>query len=236
MIYFNWRTCAAQRPVCTILNSEMMAAERTQRAVHEFVAERGGRVRQTELMDHFLSPRAEDQGSPGEEGVRRELLESAVASVALVEVAEDGVKFVRLREEGSAGGAAMHDECNGNVEEEIPRDSRGGGGVNGNPDSRGQTGEREAPCVRIMMKYRRSFRFSGFLLLASADGDSVVCSDKIGVYFRPCVYNKTNCLFLLFMESDFGNLCILHFTSTTALITAVLSLFQLCLIEIADKK
>lgn len=110
-----------------------------------------------ELMDHFLSPRVEIEGSSREERVHRELLESAVASVALVEVGEDGVKFVRLRGEGSAG-AAMREECNGNVEE-APRggSSSGGGGVNGNPDSRGQTGEREALCVGIMMKYRRSF-------------------------------------------------------------------------------
>lgn len=137
-----------------------MASERTQRAVHEFVAERGGRVRQMELMDHFLSALAENEGSSGAEGVHRELLESAVASVALVEVEEDGVKFVRLRAEGSAG-AAMREERNGNVEE-APRGDDGGSsnsrGVNGNPDSRGQAGEREALCVGIMMEYQRSFR------------------------------------------------------------------------------
>lgn len=138
-----------------------MAPERTQRAVHEFVAERGGRVRQMELMDHFLTPRAENEGGSREDGVHRELLESAVASVALVEVGEDGVKFVRLRAEGSLA-AAMREECNGNVEE-APRDDGGGGGssnsgVNGNPDSRGQTGELEAPGVGIVLKYQLSSR------------------------------------------------------------------------------
>lgn len=105
-----------------------------------------------DLMDHFLSAREENEGSSREEGVHRELLESAVASVALVEVGENGVKFVRLRAEGSAG-AAMRGECNGNVEE-APRDDDGSSsGVNGNPDSRGQTGEREALCVGLMMTY-----------------------------------------------------------------------------------
>lgn len=107
-----------------------------------------------ELMDHFLSALAENEGNSREEGVHREMLESAVASVALVEVGEDGVKFVRLRAEGSAG-AVMREECNGNVE--APRggcsnSSSSSSGVNGNPDSRGQTGEREALCVGIMIQ------------------------------------------------------------------------------------
>lgn len=153
-----------------------MASECTQRAVHEFLAERGGRVQQMELMDHFLSARADDGRS--REGVDRELLERAVASVGLVEVGEDGVKFVRLRAEVSAGADTMRadtggrgrEECNGNAQE-APRDDNNG--VNGNPDSRGQTGERNGLWVGLIMKHRRIYRFmasgaSDFLLSLSS--------------------------------------------------------------------
>uniref|UniRef100_A0A3Q3C2F4 Sosondowah ankyrin repeat domain family member C n=1 Tax=Haplochromis burtoni TaxID=8153 RepID=A0A3Q3C2F4_HAPBU len=64
-------------------------------AVQEFLSERGGRVQQMELIDHFLSLNEQSK-----EGVDREVLKSIVDSVGFVKV-ENGVKFVCLNSEGS---------------------------------------------------------------------------------------------------------------------------------------
>lgn len=92
-----------------------------------------------ELIDHFLSVLRENDQS--KERVDREALTRIVDSVAFVKV-EDGVKFVCLKAEGSAGsvmradtGGHDHAECNGNIQEDDNNY------VNGNPDTREQTGE-----------------------------------------------------------------------------------------------
>lgn len=92
-----------------------------------------------ELIDHFLSVLGENDQS--KERVDREALTRIVDSVAFVKV-EDGVKFVCLKAEGSAGsvmradtGGHDHAECNGNIQEDDNNY------VNGNPDNREQTGE-----------------------------------------------------------------------------------------------
>uniref|UniRef100_A0A671W9T7 Sosondowah ankyrin repeat domain family member C n=1 Tax=Sparus aurata TaxID=8175 RepID=A0A671W9T7_SPAAU len=83
-----------------------MASQCTERAVQEFLMERGGRVQQMELIDHFLSVLRENDQS--KERVDREALTRIVDSVAFVKV-EDGVKFVCLKAEGSAGSVMRAD-------------------------------------------------------------------------------------------------------------------------------
>lgn len=99
-----------------------------------------------ELIDHFLSAGGENDQSKA--GVDREVVQRVVDSVGFVEV-EGGVKFVRLNADGSAGAVMRastdgrdHEECNGNIEE-----ARHNNRVNGNPETRDQTGEHEAMCV-----------------------------------------------------------------------------------------
>uniref|UniRef100_A0A672GTM9 Sosondowah ankyrin repeat domain family Ca n=1 Tax=Salarias fasciatus TaxID=181472 RepID=A0A672GTM9_SALFA len=95
-----------------------MASRCTEQAVQEFLQERGGRVRQMELIDHFLSRRGGNgQGGEGED---REVLKGIVDSVGFVQV-ENGVEFVCLNSECSASAAMRadaecheHGECNGN--------------------------------------------------------------------------------------------------------------------------
>ena len=117
-----------------------MASQRTDQAVQEFLMERGGRVQQMELIDHFLS--ASGQNDQSEEEVDREVLKRIVDGVGVVKV-EDGVQFVCLNREGSAEsvmradtGGHDHAECNGNIREALDNNY-----VNGNPDNRDQTGE-----------------------------------------------------------------------------------------------
>lgn len=106
----------------------MMASRCTEQAVQEFLSERGGRVQQMELIDHFLS--LNDQSK---ESVDREVLKNIVDSVGFVKV-ENGVKFVCLNSEGSGESvmrtdAVSHDgaECNGNIQETLDNNC-----VNGN--------------------------------------------------------------------------------------------------------
>lgn len=119
----------------------MMASKRTEQAVQEFLMERGGRVRQMELIDHFLSARGRNDQST--EGLDGEALKRAVEGVGFVRV-EDGVKFVCLHGEGSAGPAVRagagghgHGECNGNIRETL----HDGTCVNGNPGDAAPAGE-----------------------------------------------------------------------------------------------
>ncbi|KAM4561665.1 ankyrin repeat domain-containing protein SOWAHC [Fundulus diaphanus] len=112
----------------------MMASQRcTEQAVHEFLLEKGGRVRQMELIDHFTSPCGRD-GQP-KEGGEWEALRGVVDSVGFVKV-EDGVKFVCLNGDGGEESVTREDasghvdaECNGNVQETLDNKQ-----MNGNPD------------------------------------------------------------------------------------------------------
>ncbi|MEQ2216396.1 hypothetical protein XENOCAPTIV_015650 [Xenoophorus captivus] len=117
----------------------MMASQRcTEQAVHEFLLEKGGRVRQMELIDHFTSPcGCNDQQK---EGAEWELLSGIVDSVGFVKE-ENGVKFVCLNGDGSEESVMRPDandhvdaECNGNIQE-TPDNKQ----VNGNPDDGEQT-------------------------------------------------------------------------------------------------
>ncbi|GLD59962.1 ankyrin repeat domain-containing protein SOWAHC-like protein [Lates japonicus] len=115
-----------------------MASQCTEQAVHEFLMERGGRVQQMELIDHFLSVLGENDQS--KEGVDREALKRVVDNVGFVKV-ENGVKFVCLKTEGRAESVMRADadgydqaECNGNIQETLDNN------VNGNPDNGDQTG------------------------------------------------------------------------------------------------
>uniref|UniRef100_A0A3Q3N5G7 Sosondowah ankyrin repeat domain family member C n=1 Tax=Mastacembelus armatus TaxID=205130 RepID=A0A3Q3N5G7_9TELE len=94
-----------------------------EQAVQEFLMERGGRVQQMELIDHFLSMSGESGHS--REGVDREVLKHIVDNVGIVKV-ENGVKFVCLNTEGSAESVMRRDasghaltECNGNNQETL---------------------------------------------------------------------------------------------------------------------
>ncbi|MED6287382.1 hypothetical protein CHARACLAT_015747 [Characodon lateralis] len=118
----------------------MMASQRcTEQAVHEFLLEKGGRVRQMELIDHFTSPcGCNDQQK---EGAEWELLSGIVDIVGFVKE-ENGVKFVCLNGDGSEESVMRTDandhvdaECNGNIQE-TPDNKQ----VNGNPDDGEQTG------------------------------------------------------------------------------------------------
>lgn len=118
-----------------------MASKCTEQAVQEFLMERGGRVQQMELIDHFLSDCGRNDHST--EGLDCEALKRVVESVGFVKV-EDGVKFVCLNGEGNAGSVMRagtdgrnHEECNGNIHETL-HDSNC---VNGNPDNTAQAGE-----------------------------------------------------------------------------------------------
>ncbi|XP_047456160.1 ankyrin repeat domain-containing protein SOWAHC [Mugil cephalus] len=117
----------------------MMASRCTEQAVQEFLLERGGRVQQMELIDHFLSACGKNDQS--KEGVDREALKRIVDGVGVVKV-ENGVKFVCLDAEGDAGsvmrtsaGGHDHAECNGNIQETLDNEY-----VNGNPDNGEQAG------------------------------------------------------------------------------------------------
>ncbi|XP_042350318.1 ankyrin repeat domain-containing protein SOWAHC [Plectropomus leopardus] len=124
----------------------MMASQCTEQAVQEFLMERGGRVQQMELIDHFLS----GQNEQSKEGVGREVLQRIVDNVGFVKV-EDGVKFVCLKSEGSTEsvmradtGDHDHAECNGNILESLDNNC-----VNGIPDNRDQTGPCSLPAVSL---------------------------------------------------------------------------------------
>ncbi|XP_038576199.1 ankyrin repeat domain-containing protein SOWAHC [Micropterus salmoides] len=119
----------------------MMASQCTEQAVQEFLMERGGRVQQMELLDHFLSVCGRNDQS--KEGVDREVLKRVVDNVGFVQV-EDGVKFVCLNTEGSAESVMRadtdghdHAEFNGNVNIQETLDNSY---VNGNRDSGDQAG------------------------------------------------------------------------------------------------
>lgn len=101
-----------------------------------------------ELTDHFLSVSGEIDQS--KEGVDREALKRIVDNVGFVKV-ENGVTFVCLNTEGSAEsvmrtdtGGHDHAECNGNIQETLDNNH-----VNGNPDTRDQTGESRTHFVVV---------------------------------------------------------------------------------------
>ncbi|XP_071384598.1 ankyrin repeat domain-containing protein SOWAHC-like [Centroberyx affinis] len=70
-----------------------MATKCTQEAILDFLTERGGRVKNTDLIDHFKALFPDD---PGRKAVIREKFKSYVDNVAFVK-AESGVKFVCLK-------------------------------------------------------------------------------------------------------------------------------------------
>uniref|UniRef100_A0A8C6Q8D1 Sosondowah ankyrin repeat domain family member C n=1 Tax=Nothobranchius furzeri TaxID=105023 RepID=A0A8C6Q8D1_NOTFU len=115
-----------------------MASPCTEQAVQEFLLEKGGRVQQMELIDHFTSLCGFDEQS--NEEVDRDVLKRIVDSVGFVKV-ENGVKFVCLKTEGSVesvmrSDADSHDhaECNGNVQDTLDNKH-----VYGNPENGDQT-------------------------------------------------------------------------------------------------
>lgn len=119
----------------------MMATKCTEQAVHDFLMERGGRVQQMELIEHFLSVCG--RNDQAKEGLGSEALERVIESVGFVKV-EGGVKFVCINSDGSAGsvmradtGGHIHEECNGNVHEMVDDSNY----VNGNHDNTAQAGE-----------------------------------------------------------------------------------------------
>uniref|UniRef100_A0AAQ4R7Q3 Sosondowah ankyrin repeat domain family member C n=1 Tax=Gasterosteus aculeatus aculeatus TaxID=481459 RepID=A0AAQ4R7Q3_GASAC len=74
-----------------------MAAPCTEQAVQEFLMERGGRVQQMELIDHFLS--VSGKADRTNAAADREALKGVVDNVGFVEE-ENGVEFVCLIAEG----------------------------------------------------------------------------------------------------------------------------------------
>uniref|UniRef100_A0A1A8L3T2 Sosondowah ankyrin repeat domain family member C n=2 Tax=Nothobranchius pienaari TaxID=704102 RepID=A0A1A8L3T2_9TELE len=125
-----------------------MASPCTEQAVQEFLLEKGGRVQQMELIDHFTSLCGFDEQS--NEEVDRDVLKRIVDSVGFVKV-ENGVKFVCLKTEGSVesvmrSDADSHDhaECNGNVQDTLDNNH-----VYGNPDNGDQTGASNPPLTSL---------------------------------------------------------------------------------------
>lgn len=96
-----------------------------------------------ELIEHFISVCGRNDQARAD--LDSEALKRVVESVAFVKV-EDGVKFVCVISEGSAGsvmragtGGHNHEECNGNIPEMV-HDSNY---VNGNHDNTEPAGEGE---------------------------------------------------------------------------------------------
>uniref|UniRef100_A0A8D3BQK8 Sosondowah ankyrin repeat domain family member C n=1 Tax=Scophthalmus maximus TaxID=52904 RepID=A0A8D3BQK8_SCOMX len=123
-----------------------MASRCTEQAVREFLMERGGRVQQMELIDHFLS--AVGGKDQSKEGVDREQLERVVDNVGLVKV-ENGVKFVCLNAERSAESLVRADHAHGCDQAECHHgDSyprwEGGGEAEGQEEARVGTDHRDA--------------------------------------------------------------------------------------------
>lgn len=94
-----------------------------------------------ELTEHFLSVCG--RNDQVKEGLDSEALKRVVESVGFLKV-EDGVKFICLNSEGSAGsvmragtGGHNHEECNGNIHEMV----HGSNYVNGNYDNAERAGE-----------------------------------------------------------------------------------------------
>ncbi|XP_076026093.1 ankyrin repeat domain-containing protein SOWAHC-like [Genypterus blacodes] len=118
-----------------------MASPCTERAVLEFLMERGGRVQQMELIDHFRTLCGEHD--PSVEALKLEALKRIVDAVASVSL-EDGKKFVCLKDSDSVMRSdAQHAECNGNITE-IPDSC-----VNGNTDNGDQTGAASPPTATL---------------------------------------------------------------------------------------
>ncbi|XP_077435836.1 ankyrin repeat domain-containing protein SOWAHC [Vanacampus margaritifer] len=117
----------------------MMASPCTVQAVHDFLMERGGRVQQMELIDHF----AATWGGGSDPLKEEEDLKRVVDTLGVVEV-ESGVNYVRLKEGCVARTVTRVDadnhehatECNGNVHETPDNNNL----VSGNPDNKQQTG------------------------------------------------------------------------------------------------
>uniref|UniRef100_A0A3Q2TEU4 Sosondowah ankyrin repeat domain family member C n=1 Tax=Fundulus heteroclitus TaxID=8078 RepID=A0A3Q2TEU4_FUNHE len=134
----------------------MMASQRcTEQAVHAFLLEKGGRVRQMELIDHFTSPRGRD-GLP-KEGGEWEALRGVVDSVGFVKV-EDGVKFVCLNGDDGEESVTREDasghvdaECNGNVQETLDNKQ-----MNGNPDDDDDGGRTGASTSAVLDNDKQS--------------------------------------------------------------------------------
>ncbi|XP_068602841.1 ankyrin repeat domain-containing protein SOWAHC [Brachionichthys hirsutus] len=113
----------------------MTALHCTEQTVQEFLVKGGGRVRQMELIDHFLSI------CGGGDQSNDEVLKRVVDSVGFVKV-ENGVTFVCLNADDGVRSATRADaggrdyaECNGNIPE-IDDDNY----VNGNPSIRAAAG------------------------------------------------------------------------------------------------
>ncbi|XP_071758195.2 ankyrin repeat domain-containing protein SOWAHC-like [Centroberyx gerrardi] len=89
-----------------------MATKCTQEAILDFLTERGGRVKNTDLIDHFKALFPDD---PGRKAVIREKFKSYVDNIAFVK-AESGVKFVCLKKKfrGSEKCAERENACVGN--------------------------------------------------------------------------------------------------------------------------
>lgn len=120
-----------------------MASQSRKEAVQQFLMERGGRVQQMELIEHFQSVWGESD--PSKEGVDREALQRIVENVGSVQV-ENGVKFVCLNTEGVTEsvmrgdtGGRDHAECNGNIQETVDNNYV-------NADNGGRTGEGNTFC------------------------------------------------------------------------------------------
>uniref|UniRef100_A0A674P3I6 Sosondowah ankyrin repeat domain family member C n=1 Tax=Takifugu rubripes TaxID=31033 RepID=A0A674P3I6_TAKRU len=136
-----------------------MASNCTEQAVQEFLMERGGRVRQMELIDHFLSVCGRNHQST--EGLDSEALKRVVDSVGFVKV-EDGVKFVCLNGGGSVMRAGTdghdHEECNGNIHETVHDSNyshlwcRRGGKTEGEEEERVSPGDCRGSRVRDSVK------------------------------------------------------------------------------------
>ncbi|KAM9342240.1 uncharacterized protein sowahca [Pholidichthys leucotaenia] len=151
----------------------MALALSPEQAVQEFLSERGGKVRQMELIDHFISlwsdgggeveeEEEEEEGNERlEEGLRR-----VVSSVGFVKV-ENGVKFVCLMGEGGGESGGHGHECNGNIQEE---ETLNGSCVNGNPGEGGQTAHIHVTAAGVNIMGFNLYYSLGFSI-ASVSGE-----------------------------------------------------------------
>ncbi|XP_049584633.1 ankyrin repeat domain-containing protein SOWAHC [Syngnathus scovelli] len=120
----------------------MTASPCTVEAVQEFLMERGGRVQQMELIDHFAARwGAGSDPLKGEEALRR-----AVDALGVVEV-ESGVQYVRLNEDCSARSVTRLDR-DGNVHKTPSNNNL----VSGDSDNKQQAGVSSLPSCSMDVK------------------------------------------------------------------------------------
>uniref|UniRef100_A0A8C6S4P1 Sosondowah ankyrin repeat domain family member C n=1 Tax=Neogobius melanostomus TaxID=47308 RepID=A0A8C6S4P1_9GOBI len=153
-----------------------MAVECSQEAILDFLREKGGRVKNAELVEHFKSVFPSD---PKQKAEARELFKSCVDSVAFVKT-DSGVKYVclkkKFREEIICKEEEKTSENSGQVNGRDVNKPAGPGGVHskneGNPRLSGSddTPSSRRRFIQVMMSTSPQIRRN--ISLTPSDGDT----------------------------------------------------------------